>query len=503
MIYTKDVYTGPMQWGPNKSNFYIHIHQENIGRAENGNGRHIAAELTRQKKSALAASKNYYYSMTADVLSPESKILLEEAFANDNLSLYNMLDKTLTDAITKTISSNLLTELLKRQTDLSQQNIGQQIALRGKPAIIAFNSLLQTLAECAKLLGSHEGGQLAALLLSNQHSLDGDRFLAVSMGAKLNKALTNFIAKNNNITIEQKASIHVARKIQEFAKHMQATRKEKGKKMTESSVNNIVNKIIYSQGFAEALTGIINNTAYKAASSLTVDYTGDKMRKIHLTDSKGDSLGFDMTTAAREGKMDVRLNNFIFSMSGLSGIDKGQLMIDVGISTKSYVTQFFGDIENQKRQSFASGSGGTLKEALEAIFDNNVRPLYLSYNIFAHGSKRPKEVKALNDLILTRQLVRLFSSRGGSQDFSQFMIVNGKVVSIWQMILATEKFVGLSNSLGGAQQMVALTIPDRVKIENAEKASYSDRYSRVKAINSEINKTRIYAHLHIDKLSNL
>ena len=178
-------------------------------------------------------------------------------------------------------------------------------------------------------------------------------------------------------------------------------------------------------------------------------------------------------------------------------------MIDVGISTKSYVTQFFGDIKNQKKQSFASGSGGTLKEALEAIFDNNIRPLYLSYNIFAHGSKRPKEVKALNDLILTRQLVRLFSSRGGSKDFSQFMVINGRVVSIWQIILATEKFVGLSNSLGGAQQMVSLTIPNRVKIEDAEKASYSDRYSRIKAINSEINKTRIYAHLHIDKLSNL
>jgi hypothetical protein len=37
---------------------------------------------------------------------------------------------------------------------------------------------------------------------------------------------------------------------------------------------------------------------------------------------------------------------------------------------------------------------------------------------------------ALNDILLTRQINRIFASRGGVKDFSQYVLVNGMVVSI-------------------------------------------------------------------------
>ena len=76
----------------------------------------------------------------------------------------------------------------------------------------------------------------------------------------------------------------------------------------------------------------------------------------------------------------------------------------------------------------------------------------------------------LQDLILTRQLVKLFSSRGGEDDFSQWMLVNGQVISIWQLIMSTEKFVGLSHSqihqTNNQTQLVSLSLPNTVNIAN-------------------------------------
>ena len=79
--------------------------------------------------------------------------------------------------------------------------------------------------------------------------------------------------------------------------------------------------------------------------------------------------------------------------------------------------------------SFSGGSGGTLREALNSLFDTDMEH-YLAYNTLAYGSKLPAANMALNDIILTRQLNRLFATRGGAKDFSQFVLVNGYVVSI-------------------------------------------------------------------------
>lgn len=491
-------YTGPMQWGPEKSLYYIHIHQQNIGKAENGNYRKLATELRTQKKQALTASKKYYKTLFTNSLSSKAKTLLGEALEED--SVMTELDNQLTKALKDFIDSPKLHALLSTQVEVANKNLALDIAKRGKPAITAYNELLETLAKCCELINSKEGAALGALLLSERHETGGDRFLAVSAGKSLRRALTQFRIENEKKTVEQKALDHVAKKINEFANHLIEHRKQNNKKLTEKGVQGVIDKIIFSQGFAEALTGIAKKTALKAVNKMEVDYIGDNRGKVMLTDTAGNKIGFDETTTKSEGKADVHLSNFSVTFGETTSHNYGEMSLEVGLSTKSYRTNSFGVLEG--RQSFSSGSGGTLKEALTAIFGSDVRSMYLAYNVFTFGKHYQNEVKVLNDLILTRQLTRLFASRSGEQDFAQYMVVNGQIVSIWQMLLETEKFVGLSNSMGGTNQMVSLTIPGRSDIEGLADDSFTSRYERVRAINSKIDGTKIYANLHIGNLAN-
>ena len=75
----------------------------------------------------------------------------------------------------------------------------------------------------------------------------------------------------------------------------------------------------------------------------------------------------------------------------------------------------------------------------------------------------------VNDLIVTRQILRLFATAGNESDFAQFMLVNGKIVSVWNIVqYAISSNLMLSKSEGGsASQGIVLSIPDRSKIKAA------------------------------------
>ena len=179
--------------------------------------------------------------------------------------------------------------------------------------------------------------------------------------------------------------------------------------------------------------------------------------------------------------------------------------MNVGISDKFYKTSYFPNLPGHKKdQSFSSGSGGSLSEALASLFSGNIKYLYLSYNALVHGRDDDWSVaqQALNDLILTRQIIRLFSSRGGSEDFAQFMFVNGQIVPIWQLIMNSSQNLSLSESLGGNKtQPMTLSIEGRGEIQKAG-TSWKDRLAqRIYAVNRAVTKAKIKAHLNLNNLT--
>ena len=122
-----------------------------------------------------------------------------------------------------------------------------------------------------------------------------------------------------------------------------------------------------------------------------------------------------------------------------------------------------------------------------------------------------KYVGQMNDLIAVRQLLRLFSTTGTSKDFAQYMLINGRIISIWQLIqYAITSDLSLSNSLiknTNSSQGIVLSIPDRPKFkasfETVEKGEsiLEEAWKRSREQNSAINSARIVAKLHFDKLA--
>jgi len=106
-------------------------------------------------------------------------------------------------------------------------------------------------------------------------------------------------------------------------------------------------------------------------------------------------------------------------------------------------------------------------------------------------------------LIATRQIIRLFASAGSESDFANFMLINGKIISIWKIV----NYV-ISSDLKSKPQGITLTIPKFTSIKEANKLIPEDKnetstnaaWRRSKRVNSAINSARIYAELHLKNL---
>ena len=116
----------------------------------------------------------------------------------------------------------------------------------------------------------------------------------------------------------------------------------------------------------------------------------------------------------------------------------------------------------------------------------------------------------MNDLILKRQILRLFSSAGGANDFNQFMLINGQIISIWDILqyaLNSDLFLS-SSEQGSEEQGLTLSIPDRPKIiqsnkkiNNQKQSQLENAWLRSKKVNSAINTAKIKAKLHLKNLA--
>ena len=176
-------------------------------------------------------------------------------------------------------------------------------------------------------------------------------------------------------------------------------------------------------------------------------------------------------------------------------IDKGQITFNLGLSNKQYRKAAFPAYEEvTKKTEIHGGKSGRIKEALDSLFGvGTSRQKYLSYNYLTWYNQRDQlgvEIEELSDLIATRQLIRIFASRGGIKDFSQFMLVNGQIIPIWNIL----------------QQMKEASIDEIVSLEieglpsDPESYSILKQYTRMQQLNTEISTAVISATLHLDKL---
>lgn len=483
------------------ADFYIHKRKRDIGKAL-GSGKHIgdkdiADRFNKQKTSASEAAKTYYQALFLEnlKLSDEAMQLLNGTFENDKDTMITEIDKQVKKALQKSINQDELEKLMGLYRGTAQISKGLMDA---ETALKSFNTLLENLAQASELVRGPLGADLATFLraqmASSSHNLD-----TTKMGLKLYDALESFIFKNNYIPIEELKIAHVVDALDRLAENLLFGKTSTGHDLTKSNITRMVDQV-FSKGFSEVVGSQLNSVAELTFDEELTKVVGEKTHQVQLTDISGSKTA--SSGQKRAGKTDIKLSNVIVALNYENAPHLGEVTMDIGISNKFYRSEAFPGVKyDGQHLSFSGGSGGSLKEALESLFHSDF-DRYLAYNTLAYGDGLQTANMALNDIILTRQINRLFSTRGGASDFSQYILVNGHVVSVWELIqYVSQNMVGYSNSQAGSKnQGAALSIKGRPEILQSLKSSSNARI-RVPRVNNAVNDATISAHVHIHKLN--
>lgn len=469
------------------SNYYIHFNKMNIGKRAPGAAINFAA----QKQVVAQQLQGQFMKLASNNI----KIKTPEGFARaldvNDVELMNTIDQQLKAQLQRDISVDKLQKLhsIVQTNDISSL-LKNAIDPKG---FQDFQKALKYISQCLHLLESGNGS-LGSLLL--QASKDGTDL--TSIGKNLSAALETYKVQQHGKLIKRETLEAAKNQLNNLATALSTGYFKSGNALTAKGLSTLLLNGLISTNIAEGLAFSMNAKANSLLKNTIVHSVGSK---AHIS---GDLLEKDIQKVT--GKADISLENVRMSLNGTGE----EIILNLGISSKFYTGQKF-NVSNDgnllSSGTFGSGSGWTLGAALKAIFGGNTAQEYLGYNYMAHGINQ----QGMNDLIATRQLLRLFSTTGSSKDFSMYMLVNGELVSMWQMVqYAMSSSLALSKSMSGSSnQAIVLTIPERSSITSPMTKDLLDQpgetpevaaWNRSRKKNAEINKARIYAELRLHKL---
>jgi hypothetical protein len=496
-------YTGdPVFVNKEEAHYYIHKRKRDIGRAAHGNSmsdKDIASVFSRQKEQAGEAAKTFYKTLFLENLkvSDPAMELLNNVFEEDRETIIKEIDKQVKEKLQSAINEKELSKLMTSYREASKAS--KDLLSEPTKAAASFNTVLQCLIDASNLIHGPHGATLAGILSLYKEQW-GPVTTLTEMGEVLSYAVSGFVRQFPMIYLDQAKIIDVITALDRLATTFITGKTSKNKDVLPSNITNIVDSV-FSSGFSELIGSQIETVAGLKIEEELAKLKGTDQVQIQKTDLKGYLNRLTGRKAA--GKTDI-----LFPEVGVT-IDKseatpegGHVKMNIGISNKFYRTYgFHGAHYNGQTLHFSSGSGGSLKEALQTLFETNWQH-YLAYNTLFQGSESlPAATVALQDILLTRQISRLFATRGGAADFSQYVIVNGQVVSIWDLIMyAIDNNVGASTSMDKrGSQAVVLHIDGRKDIFNYSREINARK--RVPGVNKAINKATIMATVRVEKLA--
>lgn len=505
MSAAANYYSGSYDYGDG-GNIYVHLHVANIGHAMGGQPvppSEVADIFKQRKKQALQASKKQFKTLFMNSLNKNGAALLQEVFNNDDL--ITELQRQIGSKFEQTLATDKMQKLMEiERSGVATNHFAQAILGNSevKQPIKIFNTLLESLSQACDLLKNNFGGAFAAILDQGIGTIR----TSSQMGEFLLNAINQF-QRNNNKKLMTRLQIQQGNQIMgtinALGNALSTGLTGGGNKLTKDAIRKMIQSI-FNTGFAESISAIIKATAYVSMdNTFKASLTGSTKAEIQYSDEFGNIVAKSKGESAY-GKADAFFNNVQIKLNGNGSIGNNVVInMNIGISDKFYKTSFFPGLKGyQNDQSYSSGKGGSLVEALWSSFGSNLKYLYYAYNTVGHGDRSGWGIAqgALNEVILTRQIVRLFAARGGNEDFAQFMFVNGQIIPIWDIIMSTMEDLS-SFQKEDKTQPVTLAITDIGKIQEATRKRKSTLEERIYNVNNAMKKAKIMAHVNLNNLT--
>ena len=501
------------------SDYYIHRHIQSIGKANRQSrmgDNELASTFWNYRNQAYQAVKTQYKSLfKGSVIKHEtSRQALDTvnmALESDQLmsKINTDIGKALKDALPVNAMRQLMENYLKLENIdfdkmMHSENVEQKIAF--------FNDFLQILNSASQLIENPQTGVRLGQLLLN--SISGENNLTrQDMGVKLLAALNQMKIEMQGMTLSRFDISQIEKVASQLETIANFFKREEG--VTETSLSRMLSNV-FSEGFAEAISAQINATGLlKIKQGIDkAQLVGAQGVKMVYYDEAGLFKGIQGNKSS--GKADVIFPNVQFHLKRDGQIDSQNvnLTISLGVSDKFYRGRKFPGVQqlnNNREQSFSGGKSGSFIRMLKSAVGENHRVLYLAYNTLAYQDTLSTANRALRDIVAIRGLVNFFAARGGQADFAQYMFINGQIVPIWDIIMATSIFMEQRESMNKALYYLVLSdAADQLKqtMERYNSDPYSSntpakQVNRVHTLNTIINKINIKSELNLDVLKGL
>ena len=445
----------------NTNNYYIHNHVDNIGKLQGGSFNDIFSTFNEQKKQAASeAVKNQYKSLLTNRHNMGSTDKEGQDFINQLLDpnrgdeLVSELNKALSEELDKIADSKNIIKLLDAVKNKEVRTPKGKIEDNLKELCGQLNDILEVVRAGLEIYQRDGKNLLTGLAYKQQYTRED---YGKHLENKI-KELKKQLSKQGTFNLNEEQIDQIISNLQILADVLKTgVTKSSGETLTFGAIKHIFNQNILSTGLGEAIAFKTEDLAESTLLNFLVDEnninqsiesTGTSTFKIHMTDSQGRPL--NKTEGKKTfGKTDIKLNNIYLSLSDISGEYDGLLELTLGISNKLYQSVKYNTTNPTGQGEFEVGRGLTVDQGLRMLLTSK-RDFYLAYNILGwnNNPKVAQAVSNLQDALFTRSVIYLFGSRGGPEDFAGFLLLNGKITPLWDVILyVIQNNVGKTHSL--------------------------------------------------------
>lgn len=469
--------------------YYIHLHSKNIGLLRGGDTNDIYTafqgfkenqiknglknEFKRLFKSQITADTDEkVWDMVSLITDPErgDKILTD-------------INDAVKDALQKSVDTNHISKVLDtvKNKKLTSWEEGTEDWLRSLCQQI--NDILTIVTKSMDIYRKDGKTTLLALEYDkiNDKKVEG-------IGEALKKVLASFEQqlKSDAFRLNQQQINSVIGALNSLVNMLETGKTSKGKNITSNSIAHHFSQNIFSTGIGEIagfdIDTIANGTVFNEISESSLKMQGKTGVQLEISAPSGEHKKY--TGQELSGKVDVQLSHVGMEIVNEMGESQGTLRLSIGISNKLYQGVAFRYGKEDSMGEFSVGGGLTLEQALQQCFKNN-KLMYLAYNMYGWYNQIDSQAFInLQDIVFTRSIIKLFMSRGGSLDVAGYLLLNGKIISVWEIITyALEHNIGISHS-----QQRELKMTDKTAISFG--FTNQDTYSALTAFQQHINQDK-------------
>ncbi len=515
---------------------YIHIHKRNVGRMGGNTAKSdnelasIFSNYKEGKDSIVQKAVTNQYAQAVRKSINDSRThsdFLNEVFdsKNDVTGILDQLHKVMQEGLEQYINTDNLVKLLQNEKKLKWspsyktiQDLDKALSTQTgnyKDDLKALDILLQSMADTVALIESPLGTELATALLASENKTNN--FTSIKKyGSNLQRVLNDFKQKNNAILINQPLMQEAIDNLENIIKPLATLQLQKNNGTTsKTTLGKLQGRVTqnFFPNLAEILAAQIQDVAVKGAIKIhqNARRTGAETSQIQITDTEGNyfNAGFFDDGGKKQDKADNIYENVRLRLDSLRDGEKGYIRINIGISSKSYVSQHFGKDTSLAdfNDVYSLGGGMTVGNAFRLLLgdiNSNMYVKYLGYNILSHDANDssetggfPEGLQALQDVLLTRSIVYMVAGRN-KQNIAQFMMINGNLLSVWDIIkYALNNNIGQSSSQisnnPNARPGIYMSIEKRKDVIAYAKSR--DWVKRIVDTNDAINSSTMKAHI--------